>query len=300
MLDPLTLDQLRVFVAIAEHGSFSAAARKLYRAQSAVSGTIAGLESTLGVKLFDRSNWKPEMTPHGLALLSDAQALLARTDEFKARALGLIRGLEAELSVVLDVMYPTDCLVDLVISFQETFPKVALRLSIDVLDGVSEHILNGNYDLGVKAVANADPELVSHTLQDITLTPVVGPQHALAVQHAISMAELGEYTQILLTKHGRESRGSPIAVYSTKQILTSDAGSKRAMLIAGLGWGYMPRKFIEGDLLTGRLVEMNMADRALQSLRKTLFVIHRSSKPLGIAGQWMLKRLMENAEGSES
>lgn len=297
MLDPLSLDQLRVFVAIAEHGSFSAAARKLYRAQSAVSGAIASLESALGVKLFDRSSWKPEMTPHGHALLGDAQALLARTDEFKARASGLVRGLEAELSVVLDVMYPTDCLVDLVTSFQQTFPGVALRLCIDVLDGVSEHILNGDYDLGVKAVADVEPELISHTLQDITLIPVVAPQHALAVQQAIPTAELGEYTQILLTEHGGKNQGRSIAVYSTKQILTSDAGSKRAMLIAGLGWGYMPSKFIEDDLLAGRLVEMSMADRTLQSLHKTLFAIHRRAKPLGIAGQWMFERLMENAEG---
>ena len=64
MIDALNLDQLRVFVAIADQGSFSAAARHLRRAQSAVSNAIVNLEAALGVSLFDRSGWKPQLTEH--------------------------------------------------------------------------------------------------------------------------------------------------------------------------------------------------------------------------------------------
>src|SRR6267142_2478242 len=65
MLDGLTLDQLRTFIAAAEEGSFSAAGRKLGRAQSVVSKTLANLEAQLGVKLFDRSARYPRLTDEG-------------------------------------------------------------------------------------------------------------------------------------------------------------------------------------------------------------------------------------------
>src|ERR1700756_2350534 len=106
MLDGVTLDQLRTFIAAAEQGSFSAAGRKLRRAQSVVSQTLANLEGQLGVTLFDRSARYPILTDEGRALLVDARDVADRMDTFKAHAHSIHEGLEPELSVVVDVMYP--------------------------------------------------------------------------------------------------------------------------------------------------------------------------------------------------
>ncbi len=92
MLDALTLDQMRIFVAIAEAGSFRAAASRLSRVQSAVSHAVANLEAELGVSLFDRSGHRPVLTPAGRSLLSDARAILLKTDTMRARARGLGEG----------------------------------------------------------------------------------------------------------------------------------------------------------------------------------------------------------------
>src|SRR3984885_2008272 len=86
MLDAVTLDQLRTFIAAAEEGSFSAAGRKLRRAQSVISQTLATLERQLGVKLFDRGGRYPRLTDHGQALLNDARSIADGMDCFKARA----------------------------------------------------------------------------------------------------------------------------------------------------------------------------------------------------------------------
>ena len=74
MLDAITLDQLRTFIAAVDEGSFSAAGRKLRRAQSVVSQTLANLEAQLGVKLFDRSARYPRLTEEGRSLLADARS----------------------------------------------------------------------------------------------------------------------------------------------------------------------------------------------------------------------------------
>ncbi len=91
MLDGVTLDQLRTFIAAAEQGSFSAAGRKLRRAQSVVSQTLANLEGQLGVTLFNRSARYPTLTEDGRALLQDARAVADQMDGFKARAKTLHR-----------------------------------------------------------------------------------------------------------------------------------------------------------------------------------------------------------------
>ena len=94
MLDGVTLDQLRTFIAAAEQGSFSAAGRKLRRAQSVVSQTLANLEAQLGVQLFDRRNRFPALTTEGQGLLREARAVADHMDAFKAHARSISEGLE--------------------------------------------------------------------------------------------------------------------------------------------------------------------------------------------------------------
>src|SRR6266850_6182358 len=103
VLDGVSLDLLRSFIAAADQGSFSAAARRLRRAQSAVSELVSGLEAQIGVTLFDRSGRYPKLTPEGLVLLADARGVISGADFMKARAKGMASGLEPELSVVVDV-----------------------------------------------------------------------------------------------------------------------------------------------------------------------------------------------------
>ena len=86
MIDPLTLDQMRVLVAVADAGSFSAAARKLGRVQSAVSQAIQTLETTLRLNLFDRSGKTPRLTDAGKALVGDARALIVAAQAIRARS----------------------------------------------------------------------------------------------------------------------------------------------------------------------------------------------------------------------
>jgi hypothetical protein len=106
MLDGVSLDQLRTFIAAVDEGSFSAAARKLNRVQSAVSGWVGSLEAQIGVVLFDRSGRFPKLTPEGSLLLADARNIVSGVDTLKARAKLMASGVEPELAVVVDVFFP--------------------------------------------------------------------------------------------------------------------------------------------------------------------------------------------------
>src|SRR5258706_15746552 len=110
MLDGVSLDQLRTFIAAVDEGSFSAASRKLLRSQSVVSETVSNLEEQIGVPLFDRSGRYPKLTPAGVVLFADARSIVTGVDLLKARATGIAVGLEPELSAALDVFYPIDAI----------------------------------------------------------------------------------------------------------------------------------------------------------------------------------------------
>src|SRR3979409_866334 len=145
MLDGITLDQLRTFIAAVEKGSFSAAGRKLRRAQSVVSQTLANLEAQLGVKLFDRSARYPRLTEAGRSLLADARPGGDNNDSFKARARGRGEGLEPELSVVMDVMYPMEALTRAAVHSRKTYPHTPLRLYVEALGGGIKPGLDTNF-----------------------------------------------------------------------------------------------------------------------------------------------------------
>ena len=85
MLGRVTLDQLQILIAVADYGSFSAAARRVHRVQSAVSQSIQSLEDALQLQLFDRSQKLPRLTDAGQAILSDARRVVGNTDALRAR-----------------------------------------------------------------------------------------------------------------------------------------------------------------------------------------------------------------------
>src|SRR6266496_285527 len=83
MFDPITLDQLRAFVTVVEEGSFSAAARKLRRVQSAISTAMANLENQLGVPIWDRTTKVAKLTDQGKSVLAAARRVLLEVDELR-------------------------------------------------------------------------------------------------------------------------------------------------------------------------------------------------------------------------
>src|ERR1700688_6491 len=148
MLDGVSLNQIRTFIAAADEGSFSAAGRRLARAQSVISQTLSNLEGQIGVKLFDRSARLPVLTDQGRALLVDARAVAGDVDLFKARAKSLAGGLEPELSVAVDVMFPSVPLTAAVAAFQRKFPSILLNFDVES-SAVVERVLDGSCVVGV-------------------------------------------------------------------------------------------------------------------------------------------------------
>ena len=133
VLDPITLDQLRMLAAVVDSGSFSAAARKLGRVQSAVSTAMANLESQLGVVVWDRTHRVATLTREGEAVLGMARRVLGEVDALRRLAAGMVRGVEASVALCVDAIFPTAALIEMARGFAREFPAVDLRVDVQTL-----------------------------------------------------------------------------------------------------------------------------------------------------------------------
>jgi len=293
-MDALALDQFLVFATVADAGSFARAARRLGRAQSAVTYAIARLEAEVGAPLFDRSAYRPVLNPTGQALLPRARRILADIDEFRVQARGVAQGLEARLSIMVVTLAPMALLAPGLADFHARFPHVPLRLSIAPTTGALEALAQGRADLGV--VPNMGQGLDgmdwAHAL-DAPLVAVAAPCHPLAgLPPPIPPAVLRDHLQLVLTDPDAEDapdRG--VVAVNTWRI--ADLAAKHTLLLAGLGWGSMPRPTVEDDLRAGRLAQLTPerwdGGEGMPVLR--FAVAHYAGKPLGPAGRWLFERL---------
>ncbi len=290
-----TLDQLQVFLTVVGTGSFAAAGRRLGRATSAISYTVANLERQLGIALFDRAHTrKPVLTEAGTALLSKARAISGGIDDLRASVKGLLGGLETHVALVVDVMMPTARLVDAVKAFEAQFPTVQLRVHVEALSAVAQLVQAGIASIGIGGALHSRVPGIEHVdVGGFAMIPVAASDHPLAQDQPQRPGEARRYRQLVLTVRSSFAEEQDAAVFANETWRLTDLGAKHALLLAGSGWGFMPEPTVQQDLATGRLVQLDLPDArgGFYALR----AIYRTDSPPRPAASWMIQRFAEQA-----
>jgi len=290
MLDALTLDQLRVFLTVAESGSFRSGAMRLSRVQSAISHAVANLEAELGVVLFDRTGHRPVLTPEGQALLANARDILLRVDAMRARARGLGGGVELELSLTIDTLFPIAAVGAALAEMRIAYPSVSIRLAVEPLGGPITALIEKRSTLAVVVGEDfRDPRIALEAISSVEQVAVASPRHPLGLRSKsedVGLLDLADHLQIVLADPTPLSEGRSFGVLSPQTCRVSSQDTKHAMILAGLGWGRLPIWQVERDLSEGRLVRLatNALGRNSQAASEA-YVAHRLDEPLGPAAQ---------------
>ncbi len=286
-----TLDQLRVFLAVVDAGGLAPAARKLGRATSAISYALDGLEAQLGLALFERGTTRaPRLTPAGAAVAAEASLVIDGVGNLRAKVAGLLAGLEAEVALAVDVMWPTARLVAALEGFRREYPSVGLRLHVEALGAVGALVLSGEAVFGIAGPLHFDDaRFTRFDAGGVRMLPVAAPGHPLAAGPQPPGAARA-HVQLVLTDRSKATEGQDFGVVAPNSWRLADLGAKHALLRAGLGWGNMPEAMVADDLAAGRLVMLDLADWHGTDYR--MQVIHRPDAPPGPAARWLIERLL--------
>lgn len=292
MIGTLTLDQLRVLVTIADAGSFSAAGRRLGRAQSAISQSVATLEAVQGVELFDRDGYRPRLTEVGRVLVDQARLVLAGAARFEDVAAGTRAGVEAELTLAIDPLVPSAPLIDGLKALRETFPNLPVSFSTEGLGGALRRLRSDDASLAVCLLLPTVPDdIIAYSLMRVAMRPVVAPDHPLAaLGRPAARADLEPHVQLVLADPV-EPGGPNYGLESARLWRFVDLGRRLDFLLAGFGWCRMPDHVVAGPLADGRLVALEIENDTAPPDGLTIFAAHRRDRVLGPAGRWLLDAL---------
>ncbi|WP_169307030.1 LysR family transcriptional regulator [Ferrimonas sediminicola] len=291
-----SLEQLRMFVAAAEQGSFSAAARKLGKAQSVVSQGIANLEIDLNLILFDRSARSPRLTSQGQTLFEQARMLMVHHQRFQSSAQSLSLGEERQLVFALDEVLMMSGLEAVLRQFTERFPTTSLEFLTVVSPDVGELVRSGRAQLGLMFSQIPYPtELDASYIGSLPFVAVVSPEHPLAREQTLTLERLSLHRQIMVRGASGTLTGEFPAV-SPNRWSTNNFYMVAELASRGFGWGYIPRHLTEDRIFGRRLVSLKPECDA-QTWLSPVDLVSRPGAENGPALNWLKGELRQLLPG---
>ncbi len=286
----LSLESLQLLVAAADSGSFSAAARRLGKAQSAVSTGIANLEIDLGLTLFDRSGRLPRLTAPGERMVAEARALLAQQGQLQALAAELAAGIEARLTLAIDDESLLPWLTPVLEQLAAAYPLLELELLFPMMEDLSDMLLAGRAQLGIGYQGLTTPAaLTRFGLGRMAMPLVVAPDHPLAQMAAPGLEDLRQHRQLLVTARQPGTERERFRLSTAIWWVEGDL-SVLALVKRGLGWATVPAFLLTEALAHGDVV--CLPDEALPPIPElSIELLWHSAHPLGPAAQWLRQTL---------
>ncbi len=282
-----TLSQLECLVLVAKSGSFSAAARKLRRAQSAVSTAISNLEIELGLELFDRNSRLPTLTAAGRIILESAEPFLRQSQAIVELAHTLEEGVESQINLVIDDAVPLEIVEEALVALGLRFTQLQVHILKPVLHSAVELVETKRAVLGVAlAEPNYGPAISFRRLGDVALANVVALGHPLAALDQVTFTQLQRHRQLVYAPH---VRSLPTAEYLQSALawFVNSYEMLLRFLKKGQGWAILPKHMIKDELSQGLLIELQLEAYPVTEWQVGLDLIWSSNQALGLAGLWL-------------
>jgi DNA-binding transcriptional LysR family regulator len=281
-----SLPDLEAFVAVAELGSFRAAADAVHLSQPALSRRIEKLEDALGVRLFDRTTRRVNLTAVGRdfsrkvrTLLDDLEHSLLAVSEIAATQAG-----EVTVACVPSAVYYY--LAGVVRRYHERFPRIRVRIIDEAANTVLGAVVSGEADFGLNFIGTQEPDIEFQPLLEESFVAACRRDHPLAKRKAVTWSELGAYDYMTVSKQSGNRllidlalarvRDRPKSFHEVRHISTL-----LGLVEAGLGVAAVPQLAMPGrshaTLAAVPLIEPKVT--------RTLGLIRRRGRSLAPAAQ---------------
>ena len=281
-----TSDNVEVFLAVLDHGSFSAAARALHRVPSAVSMAIANLEAELDLCLFDRRGREPQPTPAARSLEPQARLLAAQLQQLQVQALALTQGLENRLTLAIAPELLAAPWSGPLATLAQEYPQ----LEVEVLAAPQADALallhSGRAQLAlVFERPSLDGREAFQEVANEMMVAVIAPGHPVLAGAGGRLREDHLRTTRQIVVAGRDlATRDPRFEFARHVWRTDNALAALSLITAGLGWGWLPRNFARPHVAAGALVEIPFENLS-NGLDLWVDVVWSRERPLGLGAQ---------------
>lgn len=282
----MDFEQLRTFLEVSQHKSFSRAAGKLLVTQPAISAQIRSLEQEVGAQLFDRVGGKVSLTAAGRVFEPFAEHCLKCHSHILLTVGQLQLQPRGEVSIGANEGTCLYVLPEVIATFKQQYSRVALNIVRAERMRTIEAVLNSEIDFGVVNLPVKDPRLSVEVIHKDELMLVMPPRHPLTKLERIRMVDLAKYP-LLLPKQGRQ-REQIEQIFVMKGLqpkvaMEFDSSELvKRFITAGLGVGFLPGINIRTEERSGELVAREVEG---VRLRRALALIARSDHTLSLAAQ---------------
>jgi DNA-binding transcriptional LysR family regulator len=255
----VTNEQLKAFLAVVEHGSFRKAATHIFKTQAAVSSAIKALEDEYNVRLFNREEYRPKLTAAGQTFFHNAQLTMNHFQRLDKVGRQLAQGNEASFNIVISIAFPLPALLKNIKNVSEQFPSTQFKVFTEALNGVVERIDNdAHLAFGPDIHLNENHEKIAIT--QVTFINVAAPGYfPQGPDSVVSREDIEGYSQIITrdsAKHIEKASFNTSA--NRKSWSVNDFQTKKELILAGLGWGSIPKHLISEELKHNLLIPIRV------------------------------------------
>ncbi|CUA85816.1 LysR family transcriptional regulator [Pseudidiomarina woesei] len=272
-----TIEQWRMFKAVADFGGFQQAADHVHKSQSTVHHAVNKLEEQLGVQLIEVQGRKTQITPAGQQLLRRITYLLAETERFENVAKNLKQGVESRLAIAVDEAFPKSVLYQALAEVSKEFPLVHIEVIETILNGANELLNKGVAEIALSPFTLANE--LSEDLCQMEFMAVCGAKHPLAQKHNVTPEDLKQYRQIVLRDSGQERQIDVGWLGSEQRWTVSHMATSIELIQKNLGFAWLPKTAIAESLQYGVLTPIQLTRGATRTL--SLFLNFRDAQTLG-------------------
>jgi DNA-binding transcriptional LysR family regulator len=254
----ITIEQIQCFQAVVETGSFTKASEKLIKAKSAVMYSVKNLEEQLGFELFDRSQYRPQITPKGESFLMKSQKILDDMSELHEETKLIASDVEMRLRISASGIFNSALLYPILKKAMKKFPSTEILFEKEILSG--EKMLGRDMvDLAIfeNLKNKRDYDYKKISVVELRLVIAKGHEFFNLPQKEQVKQSLYKYPQVIQRSTIRDDDFQVGVHKESLKWKVTDTPSKREVIVNGLGWGRLPCHVIEKDLKQGRLIHLS-------------------------------------------
>lgn len=300
-------ETVAVFLAVLDSGSFSAAARQLGRVPSAVSMAIANLEAELDLELFDRSGREPKPTAQALALEPQARLLIAQLQQLNTQALELSQGLETRLTLVIAPELQSTPWVRPLQVLAREHPSLEVQVITAPQTDALRLLHEGGAQLAlVFQRPAADGRESFQEVGRETLVAVIARKHAvlqeLSPTDQINDHQLRPVRQVMVGSRSQDDSntpGGPFCITSEHYWRVDHPEAALQMVLAGLGWAWLPRAFVQPYINGQLLAELPIANFT-NGEELWIDLVWSRERPLGLGGQRFVELMRDDYQNANA